>query len=279
MCSHNFYYIWSQSTYKINPQRTFGQQCSFTLVSVQKGTLMVKYSGGHLEFMHDGTSKLKHNAGNEFLVPNLVRKVVSYIFLGQKMKKLYSHYGSLRPFWKTWITKITQGWHLHTLRNLQTGGLGSSILQRKNYILQVQVYHHGCRTISPGVKCDLNKNRACVYRRQILSLKSVPALKELIHTSRSLNPYPATFNNLNFHQLEVVSRYRDPQRQVGENYCYLFNLFNKLQIKINILVVCTIIRGYNYHDFNFVLFIRKMTSRGEWYPHSPWICPCFDLKG
>ena len=34
-------------------------------------------------------------------------------------------------FEKTRITKIAQGWHLHTLQNLQTGGLGSSILQRK----------------------------------------------------------------------------------------------------------------------------------------------------
>ena len=29
---------------------------------------------------------------------------------------------------------------------------------------------------------------------------------------------------LNFHQLEVVSRYRDPQLRVAENYSYLFNL-------------------------------------------------------
>ena len=29
---------------------------------------------------------------------------------------------------------------------------------------------------------------------------------------------------LNFHPLEVVSRYRDPQLQVAENYAYLFNL-------------------------------------------------------
>ena len=29
---------------------------------------------------------------------------------------------------------------------------------------------------------------------------------------------------LNFHPLEVVSRYRDPQLEVGENYLYLFNL-------------------------------------------------------
>ena len=34
----------------------------------------------------------------------------------------------------------------------------------------------------------------------------------------------ATLYNLNFHPLEVVSRYRDPQLQVGENYSCLFNL-------------------------------------------------------
>ena len=31
-------------------------------------------------------------------------------------------------------------------------------------------------------------------------------------------------NNLHFHPLEVVSRYRDPQLQVAENYAYLCNL-------------------------------------------------------
>ena len=31
-------------------------------------------------------------------------------------------------------------------------------------------------------------------------------------------------NYLNFHPLEVVSRYRDPQLQVDENYSCLFNL-------------------------------------------------------
>ena len=34
---------------------------------------------------------------------------------------------------------------------------------------------------------------------------------------RLLHPYPALIH-LNFHPLEVVSRYRDPQLQVGENY-------------------------------------------------------------
>ena len=36
------------------------------------------------------------------------------------------------------------------------------------------------------------------------------------------NLYPA--NLVNFQPLEVVSRYRDPQPQVAENYSYLFNL-------------------------------------------------------
>ena len=32
------------------------------------------------------------------------------------------------------------------------------------------------------------------------------------------NPLPAKLFYLNFHPLEVVSRYRDPQLQVDENY-------------------------------------------------------------
>ena len=37
---------------------------------------------------------------------------------------------------------------------------------------------------------------------------------------------PFKLDTLNFHTLVVVSRYRDPQLQVGENYSYLFNMFN-----------------------------------------------------
>ena len=37
---------------------------------------------------------------------------------------------------------------------------------------------------------------------------------------------PAMLMSLYFHPLEVVSRYRDTQLQVGENYSYLFNLKN-----------------------------------------------------
>ena len=49
--------------------------------------------------------------------------------------------------------------------------------------------------------------------------------KELSQQSLSLgaihiDPYSAKLNNLNFHPLEVVSRYRDPQLQVAENINY-----------------------------------------------------------
>ena len=40
----------------------------------------------------------------------------------------------------------------------------------------------------------------------------------------NINPYTAKLVYLNFQPLEVVSRYRDPQPQVVENYSYLFNL-------------------------------------------------------
>ena len=43
-----------------------------------------------------------------------------------------------------------------------------------------------------------------------------------------LNPFPAQLIYLNVYPLEVVSRYRDPQLQVGENYSCLFNLSNIL---------------------------------------------------
>ena len=39
---------------------------------------------------------------------------------------------------------------------------------------------------------------------------------KLIHFT--FNPFPAKFIYLNFHPVEVVSRYRNPQLQVGENY-------------------------------------------------------------
>ena len=45
------------------------------------------------------------------------------------------------------------------------------------------------------------------------------------------NSLPAKLSHLNFHPLEVVSRYRDPQLQVGENYSYLIDLRPILMFK------------------------------------------------
>ena len=47
-----------------------------------------------------------------------------------------------------------------------------------------------------------------------------------LHQAQSghIIPYPAKLIYLNFHPLDVVSRYRDPQLQVGENYWYWFSL-------------------------------------------------------
>ena len=43
-----------------------------------------------------------------------------------------------------------------------------------------------------------------------------------------INPEDAKLRKFNFHPLEVVSRYRDSQLQVGENYSYLVNLDLKI---------------------------------------------------
>ena len=48
-----------------------------------------------------------------------------------------------------------------------------------------------------------------------------------------VNPLPATSSYLNFRPDEVVSRYRDPQYLVGENYSYLYLfLYKPLSISV-----------------------------------------------
>ena len=51
------------------------------------------------------------------------------------------------------------------------------------------------------------------------SLRTDPTLKQLW-----LNPLTARLYNLNFHPLEVVSCWRDPQLQLSENYSDLTNI-------------------------------------------------------
>ena len=60
------------------------------------------------------------------------------------------------------------------------------------------------------------------YRRH-LSIKGL-YLSLVKVADTTVQPVKRYIKNLNFHPLEVVRRYRDPQLQVGENYSYLFNL-------------------------------------------------------
>ena len=48
------------------------------------------------------------------------------------------------------------------------------------------------------------------------------------HNTRRINPLAAKLFNLNFHPLEDVSRWRDPQLQVSENYLNLTKWMSKL---------------------------------------------------
>ena len=56
-------------------------------------------------------------------------------------------------------------------------------------------------------------------------------LMELLLKKNILDPQTVKLNHLNFHPPEAVSRYSDPQLQVGENYSYLFNIRQNLMFK------------------------------------------------
>ena len=56
-----------------------------------------------------------------------------------------------------------------------------------------------------------NSTLDVIYRRQVLRSKDGPRTERI-------KPLTAKLFNLNFHPLEVVSRWRDPQLQLSENY-------------------------------------------------------------
>ena len=58
-----------------------------------------------------------------------------------------------------------------------------------------------------------------VYRRQNLMSKADPRTVKV-----NPSPIKLSYRYLNFHPLEVVSRYCDSQLHVNENYLYLSNL-------------------------------------------------------
>ena len=57
----------------------------------------------------------------------------------------------------------------------------------------------------------------------ILHLTSLAQIQLIRHVNSTVwvNPLTAKLFDWNFHPLEVVSRWRDPQLQVGENYSWL----------------------------------------------------------
>ena len=56
-----------------------------------------------------------------------------------------------------------------------------------------------------------------------------------------VNPGLKGLNNLNFHPFEVVSRYRDPQLQVGENCLMSDQIFANFDVCTQILLPITMI--------------------------------------
>ena len=65
----------------------------------------------------------------------------------------------------------------------------------------------------------------------------------------SVNPLPAKLSNLNFHPLEIMFRYCDPQLQVGENtyICLIRNrTLANLDVKTRILLQITVIIMCSY---------------------------------
>ena len=59
---------------------------------------------------------------------------------------------------------------------------------------------------------------SCLLGKDVILKVIVLTLWPLISTIVTFNPLTAKFFNFNFHPLEVVSRWRDPQLQLSENY-------------------------------------------------------------
>ena len=72
---------------------------------------------------------------------------------------------------------------------------------------------------SPGTEGDVSHHN---FSRHMLHRVRAGKIRDMF------NLFPADLFSLNFHQLEVVSRYRDPQLQVAENGLYLFIFISNL---------------------------------------------------
>ena len=85
--------------------------------------------------------------------------------------------------------------------------------------------HHkkcgGCVCFSANLRGDMATSwpeLSCEYQYKLFDLAEQIS-KKLLH-----NACITKLNNVNFYPFEVVSCYRDPQFQVGDNYSFSFNL-------------------------------------------------------
>ena len=82
---------------------------------------------------------------------------------------------------------------------------------------------------------QVNPKRPRLYRFFLQISEKLPLVGFLVQywlfeaiAIQMVNPCTAKFNILNFQLLKVVSRYRDPQPEVVENFSYLFYLWPRI---------------------------------------------------
>ena len=141
----------------------------------------------------------------------------------------------MKRSWKFQNTRILCGFHLFLLlnrfffnRNFWRRCFPWTIWERQpfyswNYILKAAFL---LQIIAPNF---------LFYRYNCLCISDYWIVLSLVSTITThvqewnchifhINPWSTEIRNLNFQSLAVVSRYRDPQLQVTENLCYLWNL-------------------------------------------------------
>ena len=86
-------------------------------------------------------------------------------------------------------------------------------------------------------------NRECTIMRSNVSIDA------------DINPLAAKLFNLNFHPLEVVSRWRDPQLQVSENYSDL------TKWRSTLFKFCWLMSHFIFNIFKILKVLIKMKTR------------------
>ena len=116
-------------------------------------------------------------------------------------------------------------------------------------------------TTPPPPRHKIHKSRSSTYARPIfptmLSFHEWTGKKHYV--SLNFNPLTVKLFNFNFHPLEVVSRWRDPQLQVSENYSDLTkwrsSLFKSCRLMSHFIF--NILKGTHWDETFSMLSILK----------------------